>query len=121
MRFVVQQHNPKYEVRGLHWDLRMEMDGVLKTWALAKEPVKAFDAPVPADQIDDKDLGYLSFEGIIPEGEPGAGSVAIWDRGTYLLKDRVADQINLLFQGRRVKGVFVLKRVEGKKWLLARG
>ena len=116
--FVVHEHHAKR----LHFDLRLEMQGVLKSWAVPKGP-----SLNPADKrlavmVDDHDLAYAGFEGTIPEGEYGAGDVFVWDRGTYELTGGSigTGKLELVFKGKKLKGVFVLARMSGKekKWLL---
>jgi bifunctional non-homologous end joining protein LigD len=116
--FVVHEHHAKR----LHFDLRLEMQGVLKSWAVPKGP-----SLNPADKrlavkVDDHDLTYADFEGTIPEGDYGAGDVFIWDSGTYELTGGSigTGKLELVFKGKKLKGVFVLARMSGKEkeWLL---
>lgn len=116
--FVVHEHHAK----SLHFDLRLEMQGVLKSWAVPKGP-----SLNPADKrlavmVDDHDLAYAGFEGAIPEGMYGAGDVFIWDSGTCELKSGSigAKKMEVLFKGKKLKGIFVLVRMSGKEkeWLL---
>ena len=110
-QFVVQQH----AARNLHFDLRLELDGVLKSWAVPKGP-----SPNPADKrlavhVEDHPLEYANFEGRIPEGNYGAGAVIVWDRGRWIpLNDPTEglDKGKLLFELRGYK-------LRGKQdWLL---
>lgn len=119
--FVVHEHHSKR----LHFDLRLEMSGVLKSWAVPKGP-----SMNPADKrlavmVDDHPLEYGGFEGTIPEGEYGAGEVFIWDRGAYELKegDIGSGKLEVVFKGKKLKGAFVLTRMRGKEkdWLLIKG
>ena len=111
--FVIHEHHAKR----LHFDLRLEMQSVLKSWAVPKGP--SLD---PADKrlaimVDDHDLAYAGFEGSIPEGEYGAGEVFIWDSGTYgLIGGSIGTgKLELVFKGKKLKGGFVLARMSGKK------
>lgn len=116
--FVVQEHHATH----LHYDLRLEMDGTLKSWAIPKGP-----SLNPADKrlaimVDDHPLEYASFEGYIPEGEYGAGEVIIWDKGSYkLLKGSFKEgMLEFFLSGNKLKGAFVLLKLRGKEkeWLL---
>lgn len=125
-RFVVQKHH----ARSLHYDLRLEEDGVLKSWAIPKGP--SLD---PADkrlavEVEDHPLEYGDFEGTIPEGEYGAGRVIVWDRGTFIpasgeesfgeMLAKGATRIRL--SGEKLNGGFALVRTrwggKGNNWLL---
>ena len=104
--FVVQRH----EASTLHWDLRLSMDGVLKSWAVPKEPPMTKGPRRLAIAVDDHDLSYHDFEGVIEEGRYGAGRVEIWDRGTYVLHDRSESKIVFELDGDRLQGKYVLLR-----------
>jgi DNA ligase D-like protein (predicted 3'-phosphoesterase) len=112
--YVIQKHAATH----LHYDLRLEMDGVLKSWAIPKEPSTSPGVRRLAVQVEDHPLDYVNFEGTIPEGEYGAGTVEIWDRGTYKLIDRKEDKLIVEINGNKLKGVYVLVRFkEQKNWL----
>jgi len=113
--FVVQRH----QARRLHYDFRLEMDGVLKSWAVPKEPPLQPGVKRLAVEVEDHPLEYANFEGVIPEGIYGAGRVEIWDRGLYQLKHRSKDKIEFTLNGEKMKGHYVLIRFKGdKNWLL---
>lgn len=116
--FVVQRH----DARNLHYDFRLEMDGVLKSWAVPKEPPKEKGTKRLAIQTEDHPLAYADFEGEIPEGEYGAGKVEIWDKGTFELLKREEKEIIVTLHGDKLKGDYVLIRTkygkEEKGWLL---
>ncbi|KYH39578.1 MAG: DNA ligase D-like 3'-phosphoesterase domain-containing protein [Candidatus Bathyarchaeota archaeon B26-2] len=114
--FVVQKHSATH----LHYDLRLEMDGVLKSWAVPKEPPTGPGVKRLAIQVEDHPLSYADFEGVIPEGYYGAGKVEIWDRGTYTLKERTDDKVVFELRGERLRGTYYLIRFKGsdKNWLL---
>jgi DNA ligase D-like protein (predicted 3'-phosphoesterase) len=113
--FVVQRH----QARHLHYDLRLEMDGVLKSWAVPKEPPLEPGVKRLAVEVEDHPLEYANFEGVIPEGMYGAGRVEIWDRGTYQLKHRSMDKIEFSLNGEKMQGDYVLIRFKrNKNWLL---
>jgi len=112
--YVIQKHAATH----LHYDLRLEMDGVLKSWAIPKEPPTAIGIRRLAVQVEDHPIQYASFEGTIPEGEYGAGTVEIWDSGTYKLIDRKEDKLIVDINGNRLKGTYVLVRFKDQKnWL----
>lgn len=112
--YVIQKHAATH----LHFDLRLEMDGVLKSWAIPKEPPTSLGVKRLAVQVEDHPVEYASFEGIIPEGEYGAGTVEIWDKGNYKLIDRKEDKLIVEIDGVKLSGAFVLVRFKEKKnWL----
>ena len=117
--FVIQRH----EASRLHWDLRLSMDGVLKSWAVPKEPPAEKGPRRLAMMVDDHDLSYHDFEGVIEEGRYGAGRVEMWDRGTYEMLDRKDTKMVFNLDGDRLKGKYVLLQFEkaGKNaWLFFR-
>ena len=117
-RFVIQQHDASH----LHFDFRLEMEGVLRSWAVPKGPSMDPTEKRLAVEVEDHPLEYIDFEGTIPEGEYGAGRVLIWDRGTYRLLERRNDKIIFFLEGEKLRGNFALVRLKrskkGKDWLL---
>jgi len=116
-RFVIQKHHASH----LHYDLRLEMDGVLKSWAVPKEPSAETKVKRLAIQVEDHDLGYADFEGEIQEGEYGAGTVEIWDSGEYELIERSEDFIRFRLSGSKLRGPWKLVHTNyppGNQWLL---
>ncbi|SIT77366.1 non-homologous end-joining DNA ligase [Pontibacter indicus] len=133
LRFVVQRH----EASTLHYDFRLEMEGVLKSWAVPKGP-----SLNPADkrlamEVEDHPFSYRTFEGVIPEGNYGAGRVAIWDEGTYhstetddpekekeyLLRGLQEGSIQFVLEGKKLRGEFSLIKMKGRQkgaWLLVK-
>jgi bifunctional non-homologous end joining protein LigD len=116
-RFVVQEHS----ARRLHWDLRLEHDGVAVSWAIPNG--------IPGDpkenrlavHTEDHPLEYLKFEGEIPAGQYGAGTMRIWDRGTYECEKWEDRKIILSFEGERLRGRYALFRTGGEKdWMIHR-
>ena len=116
--FVIHRH----EASHLHWDLRLEMNGVLKSWAVPKEPPKVKGIKRLAIQVEDHPLDYATFKGIIPEGNYGAGKVEIWDKGNYILKNKDAKKIEFELKGKKMKGNYILVKTDygnkpEKSWL----
>jgi bifunctional non-homologous end joining protein LigD len=129
LRFVVQRH----EASRLHYDFRLELDGVLKSWAVPKGP-----SMNPADKrlavhVEDHPVDYISFEGEIPKGNYGAGTVQIWDEGSYepvdgkqkpvshskALEYLAKGELKVVLKGKKLNGGFVLVRLkDDKNWLL---
>ncbi|HUQ84630.1 MAG TPA: DNA polymerase ligase N-terminal domain-containing protein, partial [Gemmatimonadaceae bacterium] len=128
LRFVIQKHAASH----LHYDLRLELDGVMKSWAVPKGP--SLD---PADrrlavEVEDHPVEYNTFEGTIPAGEYGGGTVMLWDRGTYepdsgdvddLRRGHERGDIKFTLQGERLRGSFALVRMRGRggskpQWLV---
>src|SRR5947199_1312561 len=128
--FVIQEHHASR----LHWDFRLEAQGVLKSWAVPKEPVMDPAIKRLAVQVEDHPLEYAKFHGDIPEGQYGAGHVEIWDKGTYenLMEKKAqplkmpeaidAGHVEVELHGRKLRGGFALIRThmgKGKEnWLL---
>ena len=115
--YVVQEHHASR----LHWDLRLEMDGVLRSWAVPKTPPEVVGVRRLAVEVEDHPMEYASFEGKIPEGEYGAGLVTIWDRGTYDAVSVKENKIVFTIRGERLKGNYCLLRTRfggaAKNWL----
>lgn len=94
------------------------MEGALKSWAVPKTPPTESGVKRLALQVEDHPIDYADFEGKIPKGQYGAGTVQIWDRGDYLLKSKKENKLIFEIRGRRLKGVYCLVRFKGKKnWL----
>ena len=118
-KFVIQKH----EASHLHYDFRLEMDGVLKSWAVPKGPPFEKGMKRLAMATEDHPLGYLDFEGIIPKGQYGGGTVMVWDIGSYkLTKDTYRDgTLHFVLAGKKLKGEWVLARSHqqsAKMWFL---
>src|ERR687891_108635 len=103
-RFVVQQH----DATRLHWDLRLEHDGVLASWALPRGVPAHPDENRLAVHTEDHPLEYLDFEGEIPRGNYGAGRMRIWDRGTYVCHKWEPRKVVVTLEGERVSGRYAL-------------
>jgi bifunctional non-homologous end joining protein LigD len=134
LKFVVQKHDASH----LHYDFRLEMRGVLKSWAVPKGPSMNPEDKRLAMMVEDHPYDYRNFEGIIPEGNYGGGTVIVWDEGTYeiydggemtvkeqeknLLKALYAGNLKIVLHGKKLKGMFHLFQLKkdeaGKSWLL---
>jgi bifunctional non-homologous end joining protein LigD len=127
--FVVQKH----DASRLHYDFRLEINGVLVSWAVPKGPSMNPAEKRLAIRTEDHPLEYADFEGVIPEGQYGSGTVMVWDKGTYQPEDGIPPdeqlargKINMVLHGKKLRGGFALvqtgKRAvgpsQGKRWLL---
>ncbi|WP_216895216.1 ATP-dependent DNA ligase [Nocardia alni] len=113
-RFVVQEHH----ARRRHWDLRLERDGVLVSWAVPKGPPTSTDENRLAVHTEDHPLEYLDFHGAIPKGQYGAGEMTIWDSGTYETEKWRADEVIVRLRGTRLDGRYALIQTNGNQWLM---
>ncbi len=116
--FVIHKHH----ARNLHYDFRLEMNKVLKSWTIPKKPPRTKHIKRLAIQVPDHDLEYAKFEGKIPKGLYGAGEVKIWDKGTYKLIEKTKDKIEFEINGKKLKGKYVLIKTNygskpKKSWL----
>lgn len=130
LRFVVQKHAASH----LHYDFRLEIDGVLASWAVPKGPSADSADRRLAVHVENHPMEYINFEGTIPEGEYGGGTVMVWDTGTYhaednddtkkddaLMQKQIADgSIKIILEGKKLKGAWHLVKMKGdeKNWLL---
>ena len=115
-RFVVQEHH----ARRLHWDLRLERKGVAASWALPRGIPAHPDENRLAVHTEDHPLKYLDWEGEIPKGEYGAGTMTIFDQGTYECEKFREDEVIATFHGERMRGKYVLFRTRGDDWMIHR-
>jgi len=127
LQFVVQKH----AASRLHYDFRLELDGTLKSWAVPKGPSLDPSVKALAVQVEDHPLDYASFEGVIPQGQYGGGTVMVWDRGTWEPEDEEdalhafrRGRLKFALHGEKLKGSWALVRMGGaageggKNWLL---
>jgi DNA ligase D-like protein (predicted 3'-phosphoesterase) len=112
--FVVHRHHAKH----LHYDLRLERNGTLKSWAVPKQPPLTKGIKRLAVQVENHPLSYAKFKGTIPEGQYGAGKVDIWDKGTYKAESIREKKWVVVFKGKKLKGRYCILRFRPpKNWL----
>ena len=118
--FVIHEHHASH----LHWDLRLEMNGTLASWAVPKTPEELNKKGIKrlAMHVEDNPLEYASFKGTIPEGNYGSGTVEIWDSGFYELIKQTEKEIEFILHGKKLNGKFVLIKTHygskpDKSWL----
>jgi bifunctional non-homologous end joining protein LigD len=114
LRFVVQKHRAGH----LHYDFRLEHDGVMLSWAIPKGPSLDPGVKRLAMQTEPHPIEYNQFEGIIPEGEYGGGTVMIWDHGIWVPEAVARRELKFRLQGKKLKGSWVLVHTDGRRWLL---
>ncbi len=122
--FVIQKHR----ATALHYDVRLEIGDAMPSWAVPKGPSLDPSQKRLAMQVEDHPLEYAGFEGVIPEGEYGGGTVMIWDEGTYEMLDDVdpaaarrKGELRFTLTGHKLKGRWTLVRTGPRKWLLIKG
>lgn len=113
-RFVIHKHKATH----LHFDFRLEMEGVLKSWAVPKGVPEEAGVKRLAVAVEDHQLDYIDFEGIIPKGQYGAGTVEIWDSGEYELESREKNKLVFILHGKKAKGRYAMIHTSGKNWLV---
>ena len=117
-RFVIHEHHATH----LHYDFRLELDGVLKSWVIPKGPSMNPSEKRLALLVEDHPLEYIDFEGIIPNGNYGAGIVVMWDKGSYEIIELQKETITFFLRGKKLRGVFTLLPLKGRRkgdeWLL---
>ena len=112
--FVVQKHY----ARRLHYDFRLEIGGVLKSWAIPKQPPDIHGIKRLAIETGDHELSYANFEGDIPEGLYGAGIVELWDKGTFEMDEKENDKLVFLLKGKKLEGRYCLIKLHNNtNWL----
>ncbi|MFC6084319.1 DNA polymerase ligase N-terminal domain-containing protein [Sphaerisporangium aureirubrum] len=114
--FVIQEHH----ARSLHWDLRLERDGVLVSWAIPKGLPPDPGTNHLAVRTEDHPMEYAAFEGEIPAGEYGGGTMTIWDRGSYETEKWSDREVKVVLRGSRVSGRYVLFRTRDRNWMIHR-
>lgn len=112
LKYVIQEHKASH----LHWDLRLELDGVAKSWAVPKEPILKGGVRRLAVQVEDHDIDYMDFEGEIGEGY-GKGSVKIWDKGYWEPESINEKKIVAVIHGKKLNGRYTLLNFKEKNWL----
>jgi bifunctional non-homologous end joining protein LigD len=117
-RFVVHEHDSSH----LHYDFRLELEEVLRSWVIPKGPSMNPSERRLALLVEDHPLEYIDFEGIIPQGRYGAGEVVVWDTGSYELIEQGHGKIGFVLEGKKLKGAFFLTQLKGRgkgnEWLL---
>src|SRR4026209_2715348 len=123
-RFIIQKH----DASRLHYDFRLEMDGVLKSWAVPKGLPWVQAERHLAVEVEDHPIDYADFEGIIPQGQYGGGTVMVWDRGTFKAlsrspsKDLASGKLHFVLSGKKLSGEWYLVRIrDDRQWLFIRG
>jgi len=115
-RFVVQKH----QARNMHYDFRLELGGVLRSWAVPKGPPLKPGIRRLAIQVEDHPVDYVDFAGVIPQGEYGAGSVEIWDKGEFDLEKESTDILEFSLRGKKLSGSYALIHTDDRNWLFIR-
>jgi len=115
-RFVVQKH----QVTHLHYDFRLEIGGVLRSWVVPKGPPLESGVRRLAVQVEDHPIDYIDFAGEISQGEYGAGSVEIWDKGEFDLEKESTDILEFSLRGKKLSGSYALIHTNDKNWLFIR-
>ena len=114
LKFVIHEHHARHH----HFDLRLEKDGVLISWAVPKGLSEEAGVKRLAVKVEDHPLSYVDFEGAIPEGQYGAGDVQVWDSGAYVEESWEEGKITVELKGRRLSGRYAITHISEKSWLV---
>ena len=113
LKYCIQEHH----ATRLHYDLRLELSGVAKSWALPKKPTSEEGVKRLAVEVEDHDISYMDFEGVIEEGSYGAGEVKIWDSGWWEPESIKDGKIVMMLHGKKLRGRFTILRFKKGYWL----
>ncbi len=116
LKYSIQKHH----AARLHYDLRLELGGAAKSWAIPKEPPRKTGEKRLAVQVEDHSLDYMGFEGTIPEGEYGAGKVELWDKGWWEAESIHKNKIVMIIHGKKLKGRYTMLNFKDKNWLFVK-
>jgi bifunctional non-homologous end joining protein LigD len=117
-KFSVQLHEA--ERAGPHWDVRFEKGGVAESWSIPKHKFPVTGEKVLAVEVPDHPISYMTWEGTIPKGQYGAGTVSVHDSGEYTENEWTEDKVDVTLRGKKLSGRYVFVRMNDDQWLVTR-